>query len=227
MKVTIDKTFPMPASPDVTWATLRDVEAVAACMPGAKITERIDERHYKGTVTVKIGPAMLAFRGEVEVQDVDAANRTLHLVAKGTDTSGSSAASLDLTARVQDAEGGRSELVGHSEASVSGKAATFGGRMMDAVSEQILKQFAANFAVRVEAQSAPTPVSSTTMTQGAATGASPGSASTTPIDGGAAVRKDKTTPAATTAEPEPLNGLALAWAVFKSWLRGLFAKRTA
>lgn len=227
MKVTIDKTFPMPAPPEVSWATLRDIEAVASCMPGAKITERVDERHYRGTVTVKVGPAMLAFKGEVEVQDVDVANRTLHLVAKGTDTSGSSAASLDLTARVQDAEGGRSDLVGHSEASVSGKAATFGGRMMDAVSEQILKQFAANFAARVEAQSASGPGGGATTTQVTATEAAPVSASATPIAGEATVTTSRMMPAARMPEPEPLNGLALAWAVFKSWLRGLFAKKTA
>ena len=42
VKVTLDRTFPMPAGPDVAWGVLQDIEAVAACMPGAKITERID-----------------------------------------------------------------------------------------------------------------------------------------------------------------------------------------
>src|SRR5215831_8887228 len=101
MKVTLDRTFPMPAGVDATWAALADVETVASCMPGAKITERIDDAHYKGTVTVKVGPAMLAFRGEIEVKEKDAAARSLRLVAKGTDTSGTSAASLDLTARAE------------------------------------------------------------------------------------------------------------------------------
>ena len=49
MKVQLEKTFPLPASADAAWAVLRDVEAVAACMPGAAITERLDDRHYKGT----------------------------------------------------------------------------------------------------------------------------------------------------------------------------------
>ncbi len=151
MKVQIDKVFALPAAADLSWQFLQDIPAVAACMPGAKITDHLDDAHYKGTVTVKVGPATMSFRGDIEVRELDAATRTLRLIGKGSDTTGSSAASLDLTARVEAAEGGLSNLVGKSEASVSGKAAAFGGRMMNSVADQVLQQFAANFAARVEA----------------------------------------------------------------------------
>ena len=81
---------------EVAWAFLQDIEAVAGCMPGAKITERLDAGRYKGTVTVKLGPATMSFRGEVEMKDVDAAARTLRLLGKGTDSTGSSVASMNL-----------------------------------------------------------------------------------------------------------------------------------
>jgi hypothetical protein len=151
MKVQIDKVFAIPASADLCWQFLQDIAAVGACMPGAKITERLDDAHYKGTVTVKVGPATMSFRGDIEVREVDAATRTVRLIGKGSDTTGTSGASIDLTARVEAAEGGASHLVGKSEASVSGKAAAFGGRMMNAVADQVLMQFAANFAAQVEA----------------------------------------------------------------------------
>jgi uncharacterized protein len=151
MKVQIEKVFPMPAPADVSWRFLQDIAAVAGCMPGAAITERLDDAHYKGTVTVRVGPATMSFRGDIEVREMDAATRTVRLIGKGSDTTGSSGASLDLTARVEAAEGGASNLVGKSEASLSGKAAAFGGRMMNSVAEQVLKQFAANFAAEVEA----------------------------------------------------------------------------
>lgn len=189
MKVTIDKSFPIAAAPQATWSVLSDVEAVASCMPGAKITERIDATHYKGTVSVKVGPASLSFRGEIEVLGMDAAAKSLHLAAKGTDTTGSSAASMDLMASVESADGGTSVLKGVCESSVSGKAAAFGGRLMNSVADQILDQFAGNFAAKVAASA----------------------------------------PAASSAASAPvateLNGLALAWGVFKSWLRGLFGKK--
>jgi len=197
MKVQLEKTFPMPASADVAWTLLQDLEAVAACMPGAKITERVDDTHYKGTVSVRLGPANLSFRGEIEVKGLDAAARSLQLFAKGTDSTGGSGASMDLTARVEAVNASSCNLVGKSDVSVSGKAATFGGRVMGPVTDQVLGQFAANFANRVQAM------------QAQAT--APASAA-----GAAAAMLPP-------AEAKPLNGLALAWAVIKGWLRSLFS----
>ena len=65
MKVQLEKTFAIPASADTAWNLLQNIEGVAGCMPGASITERIDAQHYKGTVSVKFGPASMAFRGSV------------------------------------------------------------------------------------------------------------------------------------------------------------------
>ena len=217
LKVTLERTFPMPATPDVTWDALTDIAGVASCMPGAAISEKIDDQHYKGTVKLKVGPATLSFRGDIEVKTLDAATRTLALAAKGTDTSGTSFASMDLTARVEP-NGGRCNLVGQSEASVGGKAATFGGRMMDAVADQILKQFAANFAARVEAIAPSAP---------AVEGAD-AVATTTEV---ATAQRAAVSPPATAPNlppaAQPLNGLALLWAVVRDWLRGLFSKKAA
>ena len=153
MKVELEKTFPLPATAAAAWASLQDIEGVAGCMPGAKITERVDATHYKGTISVRVGPASMAFKGELEVLELNAAQRTLHLVGKGSDTTGSSGASMDLLARI---EPGATEnactLVGRSEVAMSGKAAAFGGRMMGSVADQILKQFAANFAAQVKSR---------------------------------------------------------------------------
>jgi carbon monoxide dehydrogenase subunit G len=154
MKVQLEKTFPMPASADTAWKLLQDIEGVALCMPGAKVTERIDDTHYKGTVALKLGPANMSFRGDIEVKKLDAAARTLQLVAKGTDSAGGSGATMDLTARVDAIDAASCNLVGTSDVSVSGKAATFGSRFMGPVTEQVLGQFAANFAARVQAMPA-------------------------------------------------------------------------
>ena len=197
MKVQLEKSFPMPASADVAWTLLQDIEGVATCMPGAKITERVDDTHYKGTVAVKMGPASLSFRGEITVLGLDAAARSLQLVAKGTDATGGSGASMDLTARVEPIDAASCNLVGKSDVSVSGKAATFGGRVMCPVTDQVLGQSAANFASRVQAMQA----------QATAPAATAGASAPLPPP----------------AQAKPLNGLALAWAVIKGWLRSLFS----
>ena len=82
----------MPASAETVWGFLQNIEGVAGCMPGAKITEHVDDSNYKGTVSVRIGPASMSFKGDIQVLDIDPANKTLRLLGKGSDSSGSSGA---------------------------------------------------------------------------------------------------------------------------------------
>lgn len=200
MKVEINKRYPLPCAGDLAWAMLQDVEAVAACLPGAAITERVDERHFKGTVKVKVGPAALAFRGELELQDVDADRRTLRLLGKGRDRTGTSGAEMDMTATIEAGEDGTCVLVGTSEVSMSGKVASLGARMMDSVADRILDQFVANFA-----QSA-----GTMQPQPAAAG-----------------ETEQNTAGPPTSGASELNGVALMWSVLKDWLRSLFVRKPA
>ena len=205
MKVELEKSFPMPASADATWRQLQDLEGVAACMPGAMVTEKLPNGALKGTITVRLGPATMSFRGEVSALETDAAGhelaaQTLRLIGKGTDSTGTSGAALDLTAHVSAVDSASSILKGRSEITLNGKAATFGGRMINPVADQLLKQFADNFAARV-AQSAQQSADS----------------------GAAAPSTAEATPA---SKPTELNGLALLWAVIRNWLRNLFGRKT-
>lgn len=198
MKVNLEKKFPMPVPPAAAWQFLQDIEAVAQCMPGAKITERVDDTHYKGTVTARVGPATLSFNGTIEVAEIDSDNMKLRMIGKGTDRSGSSGASMDLTARIEAAEDGKSNLLGDSEVSMSGKAATFGGRMIVPVADQILKQFAGNFAKRVQEAGNATPAEPATQAQ---------------LEQHAEA-------------PQSLNALGLLWAVIKDMFRRWFGKKS-
>lgn len=149
MKVELDKAFKIAAPASAAWQFLQQIEAVAACMPGAEITERIDEHHYKGKVKSKIGPATMAFDGAIEIKGIDPEKRELRLRGSGQDTKGTSSASMDLTAWVVDGAEAGCELKGQAEVSVNGKVASLGGRMMNQVADQILNQFGKNFADNV------------------------------------------------------------------------------
>ena len=220
MKVTLDKVFPLAASADDAWQLMQDIEAVAGCMPGAKVTERLDDTHYKGTITVRLGPATMSFKGDIEVLALDAASRSLHLAGKGTDATGGSAATMDLNASVRPAGEGACELTGKSEVTMSGKAAALGGRLMGPVSEQMLKQFVANFSAQLDAVNAQ---------RAAASAASPAASAQT--EGGDDPATATAGPALVPMQAPPknaeLNGFAFAWAVFRDWLRGLFSRKTA
>lgn len=197
MEVKLDKRYPLEVDAERAWQVLRDVKAVARCMPGAEITEQIDATHYKGTVKVKVGPANAAFGGDIEVKQLDEAAHRLQLFGKGADRGGSSA-SMDLTATVEPGETPASSvLVGQAAVVVNGKFAQFGGRMMTQVSDMLLAQFVDNF--RAAAAALPGPE------------AAPASAAEAPAPAPQAARE--------------INGLAIVWQLIKGWFAGLFGKR--
>jgi carbon monoxide dehydrogenase subunit G len=223
MEVKLDKQYPLEASVEQAWAVLSDIRAVGGCMPGAQITEQLDETHYKGTVKTKVGPASMQFGGEIEVLGVDAAAYAMQMVGKGADRGGSSA-SMKLSAHIEPgATPQTSLLVGQATVTVSGKLAQFGSRLLVPVSDAMLAQFADNF----RAAAAAVPVAAASVAPEAL--ASPTGAAATP-----AVGDQPTAPSPAAAVPIPaaaapvkeLNALSLMWTVFKSWLAGLFGRKS-
>jgi carbon monoxide dehydrogenase subunit G len=221
MEVKLDKRYPIAASVEQAWAVLCDIRAVAACMPGAQITEQLDDTHFKGTVKSKVGPAVMSFGGDIELQGLDAGQRTLQMLGKGADKAGSSA-SMQLSAQLVAGETpDTAVLVGQATIVVSGKLAQFGSRLLVPVSDAMLAQFADNFRTAAQAVVA---------AQGAASGAADGGelADPAPAAGGGAGLAGPASSRAPDIAPAPvkeLNALALMWTVFKSWVGGLFGKR--
>jgi carbon monoxide dehydrogenase subunit G len=220
MEVKLDKRYPLDVSIDQAWAVLSDIRSTAACMPGAAVTEQVDDTHYKGTVRSKIGPAVMQFGGDIEVKALDAATRTMQMMAKGADKSGSSAA-MDLAATLEPGETSRSAvLVGSATVTVSGKLAQFGNRLLVPVSDAMLAQFAENF--RAAAAAVPMPSSAAPAAEAAAPAGTTGNAAAG-AEAPAAVSAPVPRPAP--APVKELNAIALMWTVFKNWIAGLFGKR--
>ena len=150
MKMDFDRSLDLPVPAGRAWAFLERIEAVAACLPGARITERVDATHYRGTVSVRLGPAALTFKGDAEIQSMDAMAREIRLVGKGIDGGGSSAADLHLVAHLTETGPASCRLAGRVEAGLNGKAAAFGGRVMTSAADQLIKQFYANLLLAVQ-----------------------------------------------------------------------------
>jgi carbon monoxide dehydrogenase subunit G len=205
MEVILDKQYPVAAGLDASWAVLSNMHELATCMPGAQITEHIDPTHFKGSVKVKVGPAVAAFTGTIEILTLDLATHTLKMLGKGADKSGSSA-SMELTATLATAENGHSTLAGHAEVIVNGKFAQFGGRMMTSVSEMILLQFAEVYSRKAQA------------VQGAMA---------RPVDAAPAF-SPATAPAAAPGGPivaSEFNALGFGWALIKKFFADLFGRK--
>lgn len=137
----IENEFEVAAPIDRVWNYLLDVERVVPCMPGASLTETVDERNWKGKVTIKLGPVTLNFAGKVEMAERDEGARRVMLKASGMEQRGKGAASATVTSSLEEAEGGtRVSVV--QDIKVSGQAAQFSRGMMQDVSSKLTKQFA-------------------------------------------------------------------------------------
>jgi carbon monoxide dehydrogenase subunit G len=231
------------ATLEQAWAVLSDIYATAACMPGAQITEQIDATHFKGTVRSKVGPAVMSFNGDIELQGLDAAAKELKMLGKGADKSGSSA-SMQLTAHLEPAAEGDTSggcvLAGVATIIVSGKLAQFGSRLLVPVSDAMLAQFADNFRAAALAVNAAPPAEESTeirMVQAAeAPGAMPVALPESAVMAAtAATAAPAPAPVAAPRPPMPrppaapvkeLNALALMWTVIKGWFAGLFGKKS-
>ena len=206
MEVVLDKTYPVAAGVDAAWVILADMHALATCMPGAQITSEIDATHFTGSVRVKVGPAVAAFAGTIEILALDPATRTLKMLGKGADKGGSSA-SMELTANLVAIDANSCTLVGHAEVIVNGKFAQFGGRMMGSVSDMILAQFAVVFSQKAAvAQAALAPAASAAPAPGE--GAAPAAAAA-PAPQAPVVAKE-------------FNALGLIWSLVKEFFAKLF-----
>ena len=227
MEVKLDKRYPVAATLEQAWAVLSDIHATAACMPGAQITEQIDDTHYKGTVRSKVGPAVMTFNGDIELQGIDAAARQLKMLGKGADKGGSSA-SMQLTAHLEP-DGAGCVLAGAATIIVSGKLAQFGSRLLVPVSDAMLAQFADNF--RTAAAAVPVAAPAAAPAAGApveGTGIRTEQAPQAP--GAVPAAAEPAAPAAPAPRPpaapvKELNALALMWTVIKAWFAGLFGKK--
>ncbi|HSM87680.1 MAG TPA: SRPBCC family protein [Candidatus Limnocylindrales bacterium] len=145
MAVKIEKTFQVQEPVEKVWAILSDPSKVAVCVPGAKITEQVDEKTYKGAISVKVGPSVTDYKGEVQIVRLDAAAHEIEILGKGQDVRGKGSASMKMTGKLRALDDGATEVVSVSELNVVGILAQMGGRMIQEVSNIMFEQFTNNF----------------------------------------------------------------------------------
>jgi uncharacterized protein len=163
--VEFDNSFEVPLPPAQAWPVLMDIKRIAPCMPGAELTEVVDDKTYKGKIGVRLGPVALTFAGTVAFEEVDNANHSARVKAQGTDAKGRGGANATASFRLEPVASGSKVLV-HTDLALSGAVAQYGRGvgMIQATAAQIINQFAGN----LKAQLAATPAA------GAPAAAAPG-----------------------------------------------------
>src|SRR5215467_1862551 len=116
----IEKTFSVPEPLDKVWAFLSDPRKVAPCVHGASITEQVDDKTYKGTISVKVGPTVTNYKGELQVVRLDSQNHEIEVLGKGQDVRGRGSASMKMTGKLRSLDDGGTEVTSISELNVMG-----------------------------------------------------------------------------------------------------------
>jgi carbon monoxide dehydrogenase subunit G len=135
--------FSVDAPIDEVWGTLLDLEKVAPAMPGAQVTDKVDDRTYKVAIKVKLGPMTMNYRGDVEIRDRDdAAHRaTMHVKAREARGQGTATADVKMSL---DEEAGKTDATIEAEVQLAGRAAAMGRGLIEDVSAKLVDQFADN-----------------------------------------------------------------------------------
>lgn len=150
MAIEIEKSFHVDAPIERVWAFLIDPERVASCLPGAEITEQVDDDTYKGTMKVKLGPVSAKYNGRLRFERLDEASRTAELSGGGEDTKGKGGAQMKMTSRLEEADGGGTDVHVTSNVDVTGMLAQFGRGMIDNVSDRMFETFTSRMREQLE-----------------------------------------------------------------------------
>jgi carbon monoxide dehydrogenase subunit G len=158
MGLRFEHAFMVKAAPEKVWAYLIDPYRVAPALPGATITEKVDEQTYGGQITVKVGPVSARYKGTLKFENVDASARSADMVAKGQDVSGRGGADMRMQSRLTEKAPGETEVTVVSDVNVTGILAQMGRGLIQDVSNQMFQKFTQ--AVRAELEKPDEPAAS-------------------------------------------------------------------
>jgi len=191
MEVKAEKNLKLNQDPDMIWKCMIDPSFMVKSVPGAELTEQLDERNFKGKISIKIGPVTTNFNGEAEFTKLEEADYELTMEGKGLDTSGKGGANMTMNIKLSTLEEGGTEMQSSMSLSITGRLAQFGARMIVAVNNKMFDQWAMSFTELLNEQTSSKDSEEKSNNQ--------------PDNGNV-------------AEPTPVKALPLAWAAIKGLL---------
>ena len=141
MGMVIQNEFTVPASPEQVWTYLLDVEKVAKCLPGAQLTQIVDDKTYKGKMKIKMGAMDLTFAGTVTITELDNQTGRVVIKATGREEKGKGQADANIVAQITD-QGNATHVKVSQDINMSGAVAQYGRGMMQDVAGAMMGQFA-------------------------------------------------------------------------------------
>ena len=191
MEVKAEKQLKLNQNPDMVWKMMIDPSFMVKTVPGAELTELLDDRNFNGKISLKIGPVTAKFNGEAKFTKLVEEDYELTLEGKGLDTSGKGGANMTMNIKLAPIDDGGTEMKSSMSLSITGRLAQFGARMIVAVNNKMFDQWATSFTELLNEQTSSKDSEEKSNNQ--------------PDNGNV-------------AEPTPVKALPLAWAAIKGLL---------
>ena len=203
--------FVLNASRSAVWAGLTDPEVAVPGMPGTELNERLGEKGFKATVSLKVGPVKLQFRGEGELMNLAADGSYGEVIAKGSDSKGRGGFKAEMKFRLSEEAPQKCRVQVETELSLTGSVAQYGRGVgiVKEVASQLTSDFTKNLEARVATASSPS-------------GAAGDSVGSTPPVAGLAPPTDL--PSQSRSSPSSINLFSLVFTSLFRWIRSFFVR---
>ncbi|WP_088318000.1 SRPBCC family protein [Kineosporia sp. R_H_3] len=146
----ITSTFEVSQPLPRVWEFFGNIPQVAACLPGAAMTDDLGNDTYGGHVGIRMGPVKMQFAGKAAITERDEAAHRIVIDATGADEKGRGQAAMLVTARLS-AAGSATKVVVEQDLQLSGAAAQYGRGMINDVNAVLLRDFSVNVQNRITA----------------------------------------------------------------------------
>ncbi len=140
--VELDHEFTMGKPVEEAWQAVLDLERLVPCVQGGSVTERTGPDSVKAEIAVRMGAMSMKFAGTVEVVEQDEAEHRAVMEVKSREVGGSGYANARVVFTLNGDGGGAI----HTEAQITGKAASMGEGVVVSVLDALIRDFAGRLA---------------------------------------------------------------------------------
>ncbi len=144
--------FRIPAPRETVWQALNDPEVLKQCIPGCHEVVKVSDSEFTARATLKVGPVKATFTGKVTLSDLDPPNG--YRIA-GEGQGGAAGFAKGEAVVALDSDGADTVLRYTVHATVGGKLAQIGSRVIDGVTKKMADDFFGRFTEIIAAAAVP------------------------------------------------------------------------
>src|SRR5690606_34983474 len=148
--IEVNETIDVASDPKTVWAFLSDPRSVVECVSGATLGEQQEDGSYDAGITVKFGPAKVAFRAKVQIE-YDHPNMSGKVISRGKDSQGGARFNTTMGFKVEERAGDAvgSAIAIQAAVDISGRLASLIETGASMVVKRMTKDFSEQLAARV------------------------------------------------------------------------------